>query len=368
MRTFCFPTRPVITGAASVVGIKEGQGPQSEWFDKILQDDYYGEKTFEKAESKMLKNAMSMAIENAGLKKNVIDVMLSGDLLNQLMSSSYMARDVGIPYLGLYGACSTMTQSMLMASVLVDGGYCRHTLAGASSHFATAERQFRMPLEHGNQRPPQAQWTATAAGAVVISQATEAKYLTGSGSSESAGPGSRGGASSDRSPCHVLHITHGTVGRVVDPAVTDSNFMGAAMAPAAFDTIRVHLTDTGRTAADYDLILTGDLGRTGKKILMDLALKKSHKDSIENSVFYGFRKVYEDCGAIMYDDSQDTHSGGSGCGCSASLIAGRIIKELRTGKYKRVMLVSTGALMSTISKQQGETVPGIAHAVTVEVS
>jgi len=348
MRTFCFPSGPVISGAAAVAGVKEGQGPQAQWFDKILQDDYYGEKTFEKAESKMLKNAMTMAIENAGLKKNNIDVMLSGDLLNQLMSSSYMARDVGIPYLGLYGACSTMTQSMLMASVLVDGGYCRHTVAGASSHFATAERQFRMPLEHGNQRPPQAQWTATAAGAVVVSQG------------EAAG--------APHSPGHVLRITHGTVGRVVDPAVTDSNFMGAAMAPAAFDTIRTHLTDIGRTAADYDLVLTGDLGRTGKKILMDLALKKSHQDDKKDSVFYGFRRVYEDCGAIMYDSSQDTHSGGSGCGCSASLIAGRIIKELRSGRYKRVMLVSTGALMSTISKQQGESIPGIAHAVTVEVT
>lgn len=343
MRTFCFPTMPVISGAAAVAGVKEGKGPQAQWFDKILQEDYYGEKTFEKAESKMLKNSITMAMENAGLKRNIIDVMLTGDLLNQLMSSSYMARDVGIPYLGLYGACSTMTQSMLLASVLVDGGFCNHTVAGASSHFATAERQFRMPLEHGNQRPPQAQWTATAAGAVTISKAL------------------------GRDDTPSCRITYGTVGRVVDPSISDTNFMGAAMAPAAFDTIRMHLTDTKRTAADYDLILTGDLGRVGKKILMDLAFSKSGKDTKEGSVFNGFRKVYDDCGAIMYGEVQDTHSGGSGCGCSASIMAGRIIKELRAGKYKRVMLISTGALMSTISKQQGETIPGIAHAVTVEV-
>ncbi|MBR5228337.1 MAG: stage V sporulation protein AD [Firmicutes bacterium] len=342
-RTFCFPTKPVISGAAAVVGVKEGKGPQARWFDKILQDDYYGEKTFEKAESKLLKNSITMAIEKAGLKKQTIDVMLTGDLLNQLMSSSYMARDVSIPYLGLYGACSTMTESILLASVLVDGGFCTHTVAGASSHFATAERQFRMPLEHGNQRPPQAQWTATAAGAVTISQ------------------------SLGRTDKPLCCITHGTVGRVVDPGITDTNFMGAAMAPAAFDTIRAHLTDTGRKSSDYDLILTGDLGRVGKKILLDLALKKSSQDEKDESVFRHFRKVYEDCGAIMYEDCQDTHAGGSGCGCSASIFAGRIVKEMRAGKYKRVLLVSTGALISTISKQQGETVPGIAHAVTVEV-
>ncbi len=353
MRTFQFPTKPIISGAAAVVGVKEGKGPQAQWFDKILQEDYYNEKTFEKAESKMLKNSISMAIENACLKKNIIDAMLTGDLLNQLMSSSYMARDVGIPYLGIYGACSTMTESLLLASVLVDGGYCKHTVAGASSHFATAERQFRMPLEHGNQRPPQAQWTATAAGAVTVSSPDE--YLSNH--------------NSNTIPLtNTLRVTHGTVGRVIDPGITDSNFMGGAMAPAAFDTIRVHLTDLGRTSSDYDLILTGDLGIAGKKILQDLAMKKSHNDSLPNSVFKGFKKVYDDCGAIMYFSEQDTHSGGSGCGCSASIFCGRIVKEMRAGKYKRVMLVSTGALMSTISKQQGETIPGIAHAVTVEVS
>lgn len=343
-RTFVFPTCPEITGAAAVAGVKEGRGPQAQWFDLILQDDYYGEKTFEKAESKMLRSAFNMALENAGLQKQSLELMLSGDLLNQLMASSYMARDIGVPYLGMYGACSTMTQSMLVGAVMTDGGYTENAAAGASSHFATAERQFRMPLEHGNQRTPQAQWTATAAGAVIIRS-------RGSAASSSETSEKNSELTSRR-----ICITHGTIGRVIDPGITDTNAMGSAMAPAAFDTIRTHLDDTKRSPRDYDLILTGDLGKVGRAIILDLA----------NGKLDGMKSVYEDCGAIMYGTGQDAHAGGSGCGCSASLIAGRIIKEMRSGKYRRVMLVSTGALISTISKQQGETVPGIAHAVTLE--
>ncbi len=340
-RTFVFPTRPEIVGAAAVAGVKEGKGPQAEWFDLILQDDYYGEKTFEKAESKMLRSSFNMALENAGMQKQSLELMLSGDLLNQLMASSYMARDIGVPYLGMYGACSTMTQSMLVGAVMTDGGYVESAAAGASSHFATAERQFRMPLEHGNQRTPQAQWTATAAGAVII----KSRHAVAASSNKSAELTSR-----------RICITHGTVGRVIDPGITDTNAMGSAMAPAAFDTIRTHLEDLKRTPRDYDLILTGDLGKVGRAIILDLSDGKLD----------GMKSVYEDCGAIMYGSGQDAHAGGSGCGCSASLIAGRIIKEMRAGKYRRVMLISTGALISTISKQQGETVPGIAHAVTLE--
>ena len=340
-RTFAFPTRPEIIGAAAIAGVKESKGPQAEWFDLILQDDYYGEKTFEKSESKMLRSAFNIALENAGMQKQSLELMLSGDLLNQLMASSYMARDIGVPYLGMYGACSTMTQSMLVGAVMTDGGYVESAAAGASSHFATAERQFRMPLEHGNQRTPQAQWTATAAGAVIIKSRSAVA------------------ASSDKNTeltSRRICITHGTVGRVIDPGITDTNAMGSAMAPAAFDTIRTHLDDLKRSPRDYDLILTGDLGKVGRAIMLDLSDGKLE----------GMKSVYEDCGAIMYGTDQDAHAGGSGCGCSASLIAGRIIKEMRAGKYKRVMLISTGALISTISKQQGETVPGIAHAVTLE--
>ncbi len=340
-RTFAFPTRPEIVGAAAIAGVKEGKGPQAEWFDLILQDDYYGEKTFEKSESKMLRSAFNMALENAAMQKQSLELMLSGDLLNQLMASSYMARDIGVPYLGMYGACSTMTQSMLVGAVMTDGGYVESAAAGASSHFATAERQFRMPLEHGNQRTPQAQWTATAAGAVII----KSRSATAASSNKNTELTSR-----------RICITHGTAGRVIDPGITDTNAMGSAMAPAAFDTIRTHLDDLKRSPRDYDLILTGDLGKVGRAIILDLSDGKLE----------GMKSVYEDCGAIMYSPDQDAHAGGSGCGCSASLIAGRIIKEMRAGKYKRVMLISTGALISTISKQQGETVPGIAHAVTLE--
>lgn len=333
-RSLIFRNMPVVTGAAAIAGVKEGKGQQAEWFDLILQDDYYGEKTFEKAESKMLRNCIVMAAEKAGQSRKSLEMLFAGDLLNQLMSSSYMARDLGIPYLGMYGACSTMTQSLTAAAMAVDGGYAANAAAAASSHFATAERQFRLPLEHASQRPPQAQWTATAAGAMIISRANRAP------SAEAA-----------------VRITHATVGRVIDPGITDTNSMGAAMAPAAYDTIRAHLKDCRRTASDYDLILTGDLGKTGSKILLDLSSSK----------IPGLREVYDDCGASMYFPEQDSHAGGSGCGCSASVMAGRIYKEMKSGRYRRVMLVSTGALISTISTQQGETVPGIAHAVTLEV-
>lgn len=361
-RTFVFPSKPEIIGAAAVAGVKEGQGPQAEWFDLILQDDYYGEKTFEKAESKMLRSAFNMALENAGMQKQSLELMLSGDLLNQLMASSYMARDIGVPYLGMYGACSTMTQSILVGAAMVDGGYAGNAAAGASSHFATAERQFRMPLEHGNQRTPQAQWTATAAGAVILQSSgcsSTAAHLAdhaGSAEKDDLKNNLKEKTGTELSSSRIC-ITHGTVGRVIDPGITDTNAMGSAMAPAAFDTIRAHLDDLGRSPQDYDLIMTGDLGKVGRAIMLDLS-----KDKLK-----GLDRVYEDCGAVMYGPEQDAHAGGSGCGCSASIIAGRVIKEMRADRYKRVMLVSTGALISTISKQQGETVPGIAHAVTLEL-
>ena len=224
-----------------------------------------------------------------------------------------------------------MTESMLVGGAMVDGGYCRNVLAGASSHFSTAERQFRLPLEHGNQRDLTAQWTATASGAVVISSERKS---------------------------HIC-LTHATIGRIVDPGITDSNCMGAAMAPAAFDTIRNHLEDLGRTPKDYDLILTGDLGNVGRRILVDF--------SEQGSKLPELKSVYDDCGSMIFDTSeQDVHSGGSGCGCSGSIIAGRICRQMEEGKIRRAMLISTGALMSTISSQQGESIPGIAHAVTIE--
>ena len=330
-RTFEYTNRPSVIGSGSVVGEMEGKGPQARWFDEILEDDRLGEETWEKAESKMFKTAVHYAMQDAGIGRMDADAILCGDLLNQLMASSFMARDLAIPFLGIYGACSTMTESMLIGGTLVDGGYCRNVIAGACSHFSTAERQFRMPLEHGNQRALSAQWTDTAAGAVVLSSERESH----------------------------MRLTHATIGRVVDPGIKDGNCMGAAMAPAAFHTISNHLKDLGREPRDYDLILTGDLGNIGRRIMLDFSEKGSQLPHLED--------VYDDCGAMMFDvHKQDVHSGGSGCGCSGSIIAGRICKEMREGKIRRAMLVSTGALMSTISSQQGESIPGVAHAVTVE--
>ncbi len=334
-QTLFFNQRPRIIGAATVVGEKEGKGPMSKWFDLILEEDTFGEKTWEKSESKMLKQAILISLLKSGKEKEDIDALLTGDLLNQLMSSSFMARDLGIPFLGLYGACSAMTEAMLIGSALVDGGHARNVIGGASSHYCTAERQFRMPLEHGNQRPPTAQWTTTAAGAVTIS-ADVGKEIKG----EVEKP---------------IYITHGTIGKIIDTGVKDANQMGAAMAPAAVDTIITHLNDTGRNPDFYDTILTGDLGLIGREIARDLLSAQGAKVT-EN---------YDDCGAMMFYKEQDAHSGGSGCGCSASIFAGYVVKEMKKGKIKNALLLSTGALLSTISSFQGESIPGIAHAVAL---
>ncbi len=345
-QTLVFANRPRILSAAAVVGTKEGGGPLGSWFDTILEDDTFGEKTWEKSESKMLKTAMMEAMQKAGKNKEDIGAILSGDLLNQLMSSSFMARDLHIPFLGLYGACSTMTESLMLGAVLTDGQYSDNVMIGASSHYCTAERQFRMPLEHGNQRPPSAQWTATAAGAMVLSRGEqESAFITGR----------EGNARRVKSVC----VTCGTIGKVVDAGIKDANQMGAAMAPAAVDTLLNHLQDTGKTIEFYDLILTGDLGYIGKEIAKDLLADAgiSKKE---------LRNRYDDCGAMIFEKEQDVHGGGSGCGCSASVFSGYVYKRLREGELSRVLLMSTGALLSTISPFQGESIPGIAHAISLE--
>jgi stage V sporulation protein AD len=339
-QTLIFHNKPRIIGASSVVGEKEGKGPMAKWFDIILEDDMYEEKTWEKAESKMLKQCILLALQNSGKSKEELEIILSGDLLNQLMSSSFMARDLSIPFLGLYGACSTMTESLILGSVLVDGGYASTIASAASSHFATAERQYRMPLEHGNQRPPSAQWTATASGGMILSSESKGDQVMSQGQD-----------------LKELYITHATLGKIVDPGIKDANQVGAAMAPSAVDTIRRHFSDTERKPEFYDIILTGDLGLVGKEIALDL-LKGSNLDLSQN---------YDDCGAMLYNEEQDTHSGGSGCGCSASIFASYVYKEMKKGKIKNALLISTGALLSTISPQQGESIPGIAHAVAVTV-
>ena len=332
-----FASRPYLIGRGNIVGKKEGEGPLAECFDEILKDDMYEEKSWEKAECKMLEGAMEKALHRAGLEKAQIDIMLSGDLINQIMSSSFTARNLHIPFLGLYGACSTMTESMVVGSMLIDGGFAQKILAGASSHFCTAERQFRMPVEHGNQRPPSAQWTATAAGAVVLS--SEPKDLPG---------------------IPNIRVNEATVGKVIDAGVKDANQMGSAMAPAAVDTLLNHLQDTGRDIDDYDLVVTGDLGYIGRDIMKDL-LVDAGLDS---------RKIfshYDDCGTMLFSREQDVHGGGSGCGCSAAVLTGSLLKKMESGELHKILLMSTGALLSTVSPFQGESIPGIAHAISLEV-
>lgn len=347
-QTIVFSNRPVILSAASVVGKKEGNGPLGQWFDTVLEDDTFGEKTWEKSESKMLKTAMMEALQRSGKTKEDIGAMLSGDLLNQLMSSSFMARDLHIPFLGMYGACSTMTESLMLGSVLTDGQYSDNVMIGASSHYCTAERQFRMPLEHGNQRPPSAQWTATAAGAMVLSCGAEEKDAGLVADEE-------GNAASAR----IIRVDCGTIGKVIDAGMKDANQMGAAMAPAAVDTLLNHFQDTGRNMAYYDMVLTGDLGYIGKDIAKDLLIDAGlDRKDVEDR--------YDDCGAMIFEKEQDVHGGGSGCGCSASVFAGYVYKRLQKGELKRVLVMSTGALLSTISPFQGESIPGIAHAICLE--
>ena len=343
-QTISFPCMPRIVGSGSIVGEKEGKGPMAKWFDMILEEDTYGEKTWEKAESKMLKQAILMALQKSGRDKEDIDTVLSGDLINQIMSSSFMARDLAIPFIGLYGACSTMTESMILGSLMVDGGYASNIIVGASSHYCSAERQFRMPLEHGNQRPPSAQWTSTASGAMVISAFDKGDSAVTHGQSSPKGQ-----------EVKEVYITQATIGKIIDTGMKDANQMGAAMAPAAVDTIIRHLSDTGKDPDYYDLIMTGDLGLIGRDIALDLL----SGSGIE------IGSILKDCGAVMYDKNQDTHSGGSGCGCSASIFCGYVYREMRHGKIKNALLISTGALLSTISSQQGESIPGIAHAVAV---
>lgn len=358
-QTLVFNNRPKIISACSIVGVKEGQGPMSTWFDRILEDDTFGEKTWEKSESKMLKEAIVTALNKSGKEKTQIDTILSGDLLNQLMSSAFMARDLQIPFIGLYGACSTMAESLLMGSVFIDGGYGSNIIAGASSHYCTAERQFRLPLEHGNQRPPSAQWTATAAGAFVLS--SENNYSAEQMMVEQ----TKGHELNSKNVIHTkkeICVTHGTLGKIIDTGLKDANQMGAAMAPAFVDTVLNHLEDTNRNLKDYDLILSGDLGNIGKQIAIDL-LKDAglnEKDLLDR---------YDDCGAMMYEpDQQDVHAGGSGCGCSASIFTSYVYKRMKKGEIKRALLVSTGALLSTISPFQGESIPGIAHGICVEIN
>ncbi|WP_234119317.1 stage V sporulation protein AD [Clostridium hydrogenum] len=329
IQTVKFETKPKIIAAESIVGPKEGAGPLKDYFDIILSDDLNGKESFEKAECSMIYNVITEVIRKAKLKETDIDFLFAGDLLNQISSSNFAARELEIPFYGLYGACSTMTESLGIAAMTIEGEFADHAIAATSSHFSSSERQFRFPLEFGSQRKPNSQWTVTGAGAMLL------------------------GRKGDH-PC----ITYATTGKVKDYGISSPDSMGEAMAPAAVDTLKQHFKDTGRKPTDYDLIATGDLGKVGRQITAEL-LKKEYGYDISN--------VYMDCGEKIFDcEKQNTNSGGSGCGCSAVVDCGYIYKNILKGKYKKVLLVSTGALMSTTATLQGESIPGIAHAVSIE--
>ncbi len=324
---FQFP--PQIISSSSIVGPKEGKGPLGSNFDKVLKKSLYNEQTWEKAEQKILQESIEMAIDKGNLTLKDIDYLLAGDLLNQIISSNFTARALGIPFLGIFGACSTMIEGLGLGSMIIDGGFADHVVIGASSHYDTAERQFRFPTELGTQRPLTAQWTVTGAGAAVLGRTEQ----------------------------NLPRITYATIGKVVDKGIKDANDMGAAMAPAVADTIVTHLKDTGRSPDFYDLIISGDLGMIGK-VLCERLVKAQGYDISEN---------YADCGVLIFDPSQDTHAGGSGCACAATVLSGYILKEMNRGRYKTIFIVGSGALLSPTSTLQGESIPGIGHGVAIEM-
>lgn len=318
---------PSFAGHACIVGKKEGDGPLGNSFDRISEDPFFGEKTWEKAESRMVRDTTALALTKASLSPGDIDYLFCGDLLNQCTGTTFGVRDTNIPVFGLYGACSTMAESLALAAIMVDGGFARHTMAVTSSHFCSAERQYRLPLEYGGQRPPSAQWTVTGSGAAILS---------------ACGPGP--------------YITHLTPGRIVDAGVTDASNMGAAMAPAAYDTLRAHFDDLSIGPDAYDLVVTGDLGAIGADILRDFF----RNDGVE------LGDNYSDCGLMIFDSTaQDVHAGGSGCGCSASVLCGYILNGMREGRWGSVLFAATGALLSPTTTLQGESIPSVCCAVAI---
>lgn len=330
-RIMRFEKTPRIIGRMSVVGVKESQGPVGKYFHRCESDDKMGEKTFERAEIRMFDTAVRGAIRSAKLTAEDVDLFVSGDLLNQMTTSSYAARDIGVPHMGVYSACSTMTESLMISASMVNAGYFNNILCAVSSHFATAERQFRYPLEYGCQRPPYAQWTVTGAAASVVSTSTD---------------------KTERFPKIVCAIP----GIITDFGTNDLNNMGAAMAPAAMTTLFTLLTESGYSENDFDMICTGDLGKLGSDILRDLMRRRG--------IHLG--QNYIDCGNMIYDVDQKCYQGGSGCACSATVFNSYIMEKLSSGEFRRVAYLATGALMSSQSCYQGETIPCISHCVVVE--
>ncbi len=330
-QTYKINSKPCIFATSSIVGPKEMKGPLSNYFENHLDDIFFGEKSFEKAESKMLETCIRNLLNKSGVNEEDVDIIFSGDLLNQCISSTFAIRSFNTPFLGLYGACSTFVEGLLLSSMLFESGMINQIVASASSHFCSAERQFRLPLEHGNQKSPTAQSTVTACGTALVC----ARNISDNG----------------------IHITHATPGKIIDLGVSDISNMGAAMAPAAFSTIATHLTDTGRTIDYYDAIITGDLGIHGSDMLHELF----KREGIDIS------QKHKDCGAMIYSNmTHEENSGGSGCGCIASVFSSYFFNELKAKNLNKILLVATGALMSPLSSSQGESIPSIAHAVAIE--
>ena len=328
-RTMEYASRPPIAAGAAIVGPKEGEGPLGDHFDEVVADDRLGKDTYEQAEAELMTRAAYRALSKARLRPEELQAMLGGDLEQQIVSASICARTLGSGFLGLYGACSTIAESLLIGAALVDAGQLDSALCITSSHFSTAEREFRYPQELGNQRTPSAQWTVTGAGAVVLDRAAQPQ----------------------------AHVTHGTFGRVVDYDIPDVNHMGAAMAPAAADTLLTHFADTGRAPQYYDLIVTGDLGVIGRKLLMELTAERGCELPPERLL---------DCGAQIYSPRQNVDAGGSGCACLACVFAGVLLGQLRARELRRILIMGTGALLSPVSALQGESIPSIAHALAIE--
>ncbi|ARU63162.1 stage V sporulation protein AD [Tumebacillus avium] len=328
-QTWEFKSKPVLVASGAVAGPKEGEGPLGQEFDAVHPDAYVGQESWEKAERRLFEEACETAMKKANLQAEQIDVLYAGDLLNQIVTANFGARTLGTPFLGLFGACSTSMESLALAAMTVDGGYATYALAATASHNSTAERQFRYPTEYGGQKPPTAQCTVTGSGAAIVGR-------------EGNGP----------------RITHATIGKVVDLGVKSPFEMGPAMAPAAVDTIARHFKDTGRTPDDYDLIVTGDLARVGHKIAEELFEK-------EEGLFLGDK--FKDCGILIFDpDQAEVFAGGSGCACCAVVTYGHLLKRMERGELNRILVCATGALLSPLSTQQGESIPCVAHAVVIE--
>lgn len=328
-QTWVFQSKPVIISSAAIGGPFEAQGNLAQDFDLLHGDIWLGQDSYEKAEGKFLEQACETAIKKAGLKKEDIQFFLSGDLMNQIMPSSFTARTLAVPYLGIYGACSSSMEGLSLASLMIDSGFAQKALVATSSHNAAAEKQYRYPTEYGAQKPPTAQWTVTGAGAAVIAK-------------EGEGP----------------RVVAATIGRVIDMGISDPFNMGAAMAPAAVDTIEAHFRDLNIDPSHYDLIATGDLGRVGHRIAGDLLKIHGLKIPVEKLT---------DCGILMYKDEQPVLAGASGCACVATTTYGHLLNRMKKGELKRILVIATGALLSPMSYQQKESIPCVAHAVAIEM-